>query len=135
MNFEGQRSGEEVLCVFRRHIITAFKGVFFFIAMVGVGLVPMLIWRGDSRMFLVWLAFCIVGLGGMVYSYILWYFSFYLLTTERLRQVRQKFVNPCLKAKFPPVTDVCIRWIRWSAAQAASRSVRMPAPRRILFSR
>ncbi len=90
MNFEGQSSGEEVLCVFRRHIITAFKGAFFFVAMVGIGVLPMLIWRGDSRMFIVWLAFCLVGLGGMVYSYILWYFSFYLLTTERLRQVRQK---------------------------------------------
>ncbi len=90
MNFEGQRSGEEVLCVFRRHIITAFKGVFFFVGMTCVGVVPMLIWKGDSRMFIVWLAFCLAGLAGMIYSYILWYFSFYLLTTERLRQVRQK---------------------------------------------
>lgn len=90
MNFEGQRSGEEVLCVFRRHIITAIKGVIFFIAMVGLGLIPMLIWKGDSRMFMIWMAFIVVGLGGMGYSYVLWYFSYYLLTTERLRQVRQK---------------------------------------------
>lgn len=90
MDFEGQRSGEEVLCVFRRHIITAFKGVFFFIAMVVLGMIPMLIWRDDSRMFLVWLAFCLIGLGGLAYTYLLWHFSFYLLTTERLRQVRQK---------------------------------------------
>lgn len=90
MDFEGQRSGEEVLCVFRRHILTSFKGVLFFLFMSGVGVLPMLIWKDSSQMFLVWIGFIVAGLLGMLYSYILWYFSFYLLTTERLRQVRQK---------------------------------------------
>lgn len=90
MDFEGQRSGEEVICVFRRHIITAFKGVFFFIFMSVIGVVPSLLWKGDSKMFVVWVAFILIGLLGMAYSFMLWHFSFYLLTTERLRQVRQK---------------------------------------------
>jgi uncharacterized protein (DUF2062 family) len=32
----------------------------------------------------------IVGLLGMGYSYLLWYFSFYIVTNQRLRQTRQK---------------------------------------------
>ena len=90
MDFEGQRSGEQVLCVFRRHILTSFKGVLFFLFMSAFGVLPMLIWKDDSHMFIVWIAFIVAGLLGMLYSYMLWYFSFYLLTTERLRQVRQK---------------------------------------------
>ena len=90
MDFEGQRSGEEVICVFRRHIVTAFKGVFFFIFMSAIGVVPSLLWKGDSKMFVVWVASILIGLLGMAYSFMLWHFSFYLLTTERLRQVRQK---------------------------------------------
>lgn len=90
MDFEGQRSGEEVLCVFRRHILTSFKGVLFFLFMSVFGVLPMLIWKDNSQMLLIWVAFIIIGLLGMLYSYILWYFSFYLLTNERLRQVRQK---------------------------------------------
>lgn len=90
MDFEGQRSGEEVLCVFRRHILTSFKGVLFFVFMAVFGVLPMIVWKDNSHMFMVWIAFIIIGLLGMLYSYMLWYFSFYLLTTERLRQVRQK---------------------------------------------
>ena len=90
MDFEGQRADEEVKYIFRRHPITAIKGVFFLIVMVAVGYLPTLMWPGDSRMFLVWLAFSVVGLLGLGYCYMLWYFSFYMLTNQRLRQVRQK---------------------------------------------
>ncbi len=90
MDFEGQRSGEEVLCVFRRHILTSFKGVLFFLFMSAFGVLPMLLWKDNSQMFLIWIGCIVVGLVGMLYSFMLWYFSFYLLATERLRQVRQK---------------------------------------------
>lgn len=90
MDFEGQRADEEVKYIFRRHPITAIKGVFFLIFMVALGYLPTLMWPGDSRMFLVWLAFSVVGLLGLGYCYMLWYFSFYMLTNQRLRQVRQK---------------------------------------------
>ena len=41
-------------------------------------------------MFFVWLVFIGVGLLGAAYSWMLWYFSFYIVTNERLRQTRQK---------------------------------------------
>lgn len=90
MDFEGQRADEEVKYVFRRHPITASKGVLFLIVMIALGFLPTLMWPNDSRMFAVWAVFGVIGLLGLGYSYMLWYFSFYMLTNQRLRQVRQK---------------------------------------------
>ena len=58
--------------------------------MVLIGCVPFLLWRDNSVMVFVWIAFGLVGLLGYGYSKVLWYFSFYLITNQRLRQVRQK---------------------------------------------
>ena len=88
--FEGQRQGEEVVYVFRRHILTSVKGLFFLFFMVAVGFVPILIWPDNQNMVFVWMGFVMLGLLGFGYSYLLWYFSFYILTDQRLRQIRQK---------------------------------------------
>ncbi|MBP5656763.1 PH domain-containing protein [Candidatus Saccharibacteria bacterium] len=88
--FEGQRKDEEVVYVFRRHILTSIKGFLFLVFMTAVGFVPKLIWPDNQNMVFVWMAFVIVGLLGLGYSYLLWYFSFYIVTNQRLRQTRQK---------------------------------------------
>ncbi|MBO4855260.1 PH domain-containing protein [Candidatus Saccharibacteria bacterium] len=88
--FEGQRKDEEVVYVFRRHILTSIKGFLFLVFMAVVGFVPKLIWPDNQNMVFVWMAFVIVGLLGLGYSYLLWYFSFYIVTNQRLRQTRQK---------------------------------------------
>ena len=88
--FEGQRQGEEVIYVFRRHILTSVKGLFFLFFMVAVGFMPILIWPDNQNMVFIWMGFVILGLLGFGYSYLLWYFSFYILTDQRLRQIRQK---------------------------------------------
>ena len=90
MDFEGQRTDEKVIYVFRRHPITAIKGALFLIVMIGLGYLPSLMWPNNEHMFFVWICFALVGLIGLGYSYVLWYFSFYMLTNQRLRQVRQK---------------------------------------------
>ena len=90
MDFEGQRKGEEVKYIFRRHAISTIKGWLFMIFMAAAGYLPVLMWPGDSRMYWVWGVSGAVGLLGLGYSYVLWYFSFYMLTNQRLRQVRQK---------------------------------------------
>ena len=41
-------------------------------------------------MYWAWGVLGIIGLLGLGYSYIMWYFSYYMLTNQRLRQVRQK---------------------------------------------
>ena len=88
--FSGQREDEEVKYVFRRHVFTAWRGTVWIIFFGLVGLVPMVLWPNDQRMFFVWLGFLGVGVLGMLYSYMLWYFSYYLVTNQRVRQVRQK---------------------------------------------
>ncbi len=90
MEFEGQRKGEEVIYVFRRHIFTAIKGFLWFIVVTALGLIPMFIWPDNGQLFFVWLIFVGVGVLGAAYSWTLWHFSFYIVTNQRLRQVRQK---------------------------------------------
>jgi uncharacterized membrane protein YdbT with pleckstrin-like domain len=89
-SFEGQREDEEVVYVFRRHILTSIKGLFFLVFMAVVGMTPMLIWPEKQNMIFVWMGFVLVGLLGLGYSYLLWYYSFYVITNQRLRQTRQK---------------------------------------------
>ena len=88
--FEGQRANEEIVYVFRRHILTSIKGLFFLIFMAVIGFFPQLMWSDNQMMVCVWMGAVIVGLLGMGYSYLLWYFSFYIVTNQRLRQTRQK---------------------------------------------
>ncbi len=88
--FEGQRANEEIVYVFRRHILTSIKGLFFLIFMAVIGFLPQLMWSDNQMMVFVWMGAVIVGLLGMGYSYLLWYFSFYVVTNQRLRQTRQK---------------------------------------------
>lgn len=90
LTFDGQREGEEVQLVFRRHISTINKGFVFLAVMIGLGVLPLIMWPGDSRMFWVFIGAVVVGLFGLFYAYILWYFSMYIVTNERIRQISQK---------------------------------------------
>ena len=90
MDFEGQREGEEVILVFRRHILTTAKGFLVMLLFVFGGAVPMIVNPDDSQLFWLWVGCMVFGVLGYLYSYMLWYYSYYIVTTERLRQVRQK---------------------------------------------
>lgn len=90
LTFDGQRADEKVEFIFRRHISTAKKGVFFLMIMIIIGIIPMVLWSNDGRMFWVFIGCLVVGLFGLGYAYMLWYFSVYIVTNERIRQVSQK---------------------------------------------
>lgn len=90
MAFDGQREGEQVELIFRRHMSTIWRGVVWLIVWSVLGVVPMLLWRDDQRMFFVWLGALMIGLLGLLYTYMLWHFSYYLVTNQRIRQVQQK---------------------------------------------
>jgi uncharacterized membrane protein YdbT with pleckstrin-like domain len=90
MEFEGQREGEEVELVFRRHILTAWRGLFGLVLMGVIGLIPMLIWRDNQELFFLWLAFLAVGLVYALNVYMKWYFSYFLVTNQRIREVKQQ---------------------------------------------
>lgn len=108
MTFDGQREGEEVKLIFRRHMKTAWRGVLWWIIWTLVGLLPMVMQfrvlggvehnfetflsvpKEYPTTFYIWLGCFIIGVLGMAYTYMLWYFSYYLVTNQRIRQVRQK---------------------------------------------
>jgi len=88
--FDGQREGENVKFVFRRHILTAKKGTIFLLAMIIIGAVPMFIWKNNINMFWFFVGMTVVGALGFLYAYMLWYFSLYIVTDQRIRQISQK---------------------------------------------
>ena len=90
MIFDGQREGEEVQFVFRRHFLTAKSGVIFLILMIMIGVGLTLLWPNNMMIFETFLALILVGVLGFLYSYMLWYFSVYIVTNQRIRQISQR---------------------------------------------
>ena len=88
--FDGQREGEKVQFVFRRHLLTVKKGFLFLVIMLIVGLLPLFIWRGNPQIFWFFVGMVLIGTIGCLYSYMLWYFSVYIVTDQRIRQISQK---------------------------------------------
>ena len=92
LDFEGQRPGEAVLFVFRRHIIAMRKGFYLLLIPLVVTAIPPLIWQDNLELFLLPLGGFILGLILFFYHFVLWYFTIYLVTNQRIRQVTQKGV-------------------------------------------
>ncbi|MDO4978886.1 MAG: PH domain-containing protein [Candidatus Saccharibacteria bacterium] len=90
LTFDGQHEDEEVQFIFRRHFSTAKKGIIFWIICTLIGVGPMLIWRGHSAMFWIFVIAFVVGFIGFMYATMLWYFSIFIVTNERIRQISQK---------------------------------------------
>lgn len=90
MDFEGQRANEEVVLVFRRHILTTIRGFLVAVLLIVGGAVPIILKQDDPQLFWLWIGCFALGVLGYLYSLMLWHFSYYLVTNERLRQVRQK---------------------------------------------
>ena len=90
MIFDGQREGEEVQFVFRRYFLTAKSGVIFLILMIMIGVGLTLLWPNNMMIFETFLVLILVGVLGFLYSYMLWYFSIYIVTNQRIRQISQR---------------------------------------------
>lgn len=88
--FDGQREGEEVKLVFQRHFLTTWRGLVLLVLFAVVGYIPMLVRPGEQVWFYVWLGCLVLGLLLALDVYIKWYFSYYLVTNERIRQVQQR---------------------------------------------
>ena len=76
--------------VFRRHFLTAKSGVIFLILMIMIGVGLTLLWPNNMMIFETFLALILVGVLGFLYSYMLWYFSVYIVTNQRIRQISQR---------------------------------------------
>lgn len=87
--FEGQHEGEQLLFVFRRHIIAMRKGFYALLIPFAVSAIPPLIWQDQLELFILPLVGLGVGLICFAYYFVMWYFTVYIVTTERIRQVTQ----------------------------------------------
>ena len=90
LTFDGQHEEESVKFIFRRHFITVRNGILFMLIVMLIGALPMFMWPDLGYMFWIFVGSIIVGLLGFGYSYIKWYFSIYIVTNERIRQINQK---------------------------------------------
>ncbi len=88
--FEGQHEGEELLFVFRRHIIAMRKGFYSLLIPFAITAIPPLIWQDILWLFLLPVGGLLIGLVLFFYHFLMWYFTVYIVTTERIRQVTQK---------------------------------------------
>lgn len=87
--FDGQRENEEVLFVFRRHVIAMRRGFYSMLIPFALGSIPSLI-SPDTLWFL-WLSLggFVLGLLLFFYHWIGWYYSIFIVTNQRIQQTSQ----------------------------------------------
>ena len=90
LDFNGQRDGEKVLFVFRRHMVAMEKGFILLAVPLIVTAIPPLIWSSNLELFLLPIFGFILGLILFFYQFILWYFTIYIVTDQRIRQITQR---------------------------------------------
>jgi hypothetical protein len=88
--FNGQRDDEEVLFVFRRHIIAMRKGFYMLLVPFALSSIPPLIWQTKLELFLLPIGGLLLGLILFSYYFLMWRFTYYIVTDQRIRQVTQK---------------------------------------------
>lgn len=88
-DFEGQREGEKLLFVFRRHIIAMRKGFYLLVIPFTLSSLPVFIWPATLEVYWSPLIGFLLGLSLFMYHFLMWYYTVYIVTSERLRQVTQ----------------------------------------------
>ncbi|RWZ79533.1 MAG: PH domain-containing protein [Candidatus Chaera renei] len=88
--FEGQHDDETVLLVFRRHPIAMRKGFYALLVPIVVTSIPVLIWPQNAKLLYLWLGGFALGLLLFAYHWVGWYFSLFIVTDQRIRQISQK---------------------------------------------
>lgn len=88
--FEGQRDGEELLFVFRRHIIAMRKGFWLLFIPFAISAVPVFIWPSNIQVYLSPLIGLGIGILLFAYHFLMWYYTVYIVSNQRLRQITQK---------------------------------------------
>jgi energy-coupling factor transporter transmembrane protein EcfT len=90
LDFDGQREGEELLFIFRRHVIAMRKGFYLLLIPFVISAIPVFIWSTVLEVY--WSPVIGLGLGILLflYHFLMWYYTVYIVSDQRLRQVTQK---------------------------------------------
>lgn len=89
-DFDGQREGEELLFIFRRHMIAMRKGFWLLLIPLALSSLPVFIMPTNLEVYWIPLGGLVLGLLLFLYHYLMWYYTVYIVTDQRLRQVTQK---------------------------------------------
>ncbi len=90
LDFDGQRDGEQLLFVFRRHMLAMRKGFYLLLVPFVVSALPVLIWQDKIQLFLLPIIGLAIGLSLFFYHFVMWYFTIYIVTDQRIRQITQR---------------------------------------------
>jgi hypothetical protein len=102
--FDGQHEDEEILFVFRRHIIAMRKGFYQLLVPFVLFSIPALVvpflpydrlpdwWQDPIHLLLISLVGFGIGLVLFLYQWMGWYFSVFIVTNMRLRQLTQNTI-------------------------------------------
>ncbi len=88
--FQGQHDDETVILYFRRHPIAMRKGFYALLIPFVVASIPYLLFPNNLDLFWVAIGGFGVGLLLFFYHWVGWYYSIFILTDQRIRQVSQK---------------------------------------------
>ncbi len=88
--FDGQRDDEEVELVFRRHIIALRKGFYMFLGPFALSSIPPLLFSNKIELFLLPIGGFLLGAILFFYHWVGWYYTYFIITNQRLRQVSQQ---------------------------------------------
>lgn len=88
-SFTGQREDEEVLFVFRRHLIAIRKAFYMLAIPFIVSSIPFFIF--PDKLWLFWVAIGGLGVGLLLFFYhwVGWYYSIFVVTDQRIQQTSQ----------------------------------------------
>lgn len=89
-SFPGQHEGEVVELVFHRHPIVMRKALIFGMLVILVGVLPLLVWPLASAAIKVAIFTPIISLLYWFYAWIGWYYTVYIVTDQRLIEVKQR---------------------------------------------
>ncbi|HEX3082707.1 MAG TPA: PH domain-containing protein [Candidatus Saccharimonadia bacterium] len=94
--FPGQHSGEEVRLVFRQHPVVMRKALVYGLLVILVAVVPLdfpQVYSVDwlsSLAFKIMIAALVVVFAAWFYRWVGWYYTLYIVTTERILAIQQK---------------------------------------------
>ncbi|NCU38009.1 PH domain-containing protein [Candidatus Saccharibacteria bacterium] len=88
-SFNGQRDDEDLLFVFRRHIIAMRKGFYVLLVPFIITAIPPLLWSDKLELFLLPVAGFTLGFIGFLYYFLMWRYTYFIVTNQRIRQVTQ----------------------------------------------
>lgn len=90
IEFDGQREGEHLLFVFRRHIIAMRKGFWLLFIPFALSSIPVFVSPSTLEVYWSPIIGLVVGMVLFSYHFLMWYYTIYIVTDQRLRQVTQK---------------------------------------------